>query len=119
MKKIFLSIVLIILLITIPCTTIFAEDLGLGILDYYKGTNPESPTLQQKANNVLGVIQIVGVVVSVGALVLIGIKYMMGSVEDKAEYKQTMKPYLIGAVLVFGITNILAIVVNIATSLIN
>ncbi len=101
MKKIFLSIVLIILLITIPCTTIFAEDLGLGILDYYKGTNPESPTLQQKANNVLGVIQIVGVVVSVGALVLIGIKYMMGSVEDKAEYKQTLKPYIIGAFILF------------------
>ena len=26
---------------------------------------------------------------------------MVGSVEEKAEYKESMKPYLIGAVLVF------------------
>ena len=70
-------------------------------------------------NTVVGFLRTVGSIVSVAVLALLGIKYMMGSVEDKAEYKQTMKPYLIGAVLVFGITNILAIVVNIATSLIN
>lgn len=70
-------------------------------------------------NTVVGFLRTVGSIVSVAVLAILGIKYMMGSVEDKAEYKQTMKPYLIGAVLVFGITNILAIVVNIATSLIN
>ena len=43
---------------------------------------------------------------------VIGIKYIMGSVEDKAEYKKTLKPYVIGAVLVFGITNILGIIQN-------
>ena len=70
-------------------------------------------------NTVVGFLRTVGSIVSVAVLAILGLKYMMGSVEDKAEYKQTMKPYLIGAVLVFGITNILAIVVNIATSLIN
>ena len=45
--------------------------------------------------------------------VTIGIKYILGSVEEKAEYKQTLKPYLIGAILVFGISNVLSIVQNI------
>ena len=35
---------------------------------------------------------------------------MMGSVEEKAQYKETMKPYLIGAIMLFGITNILYII---------
>ena len=41
---------------------------------------------------------------------------MMGSVEEKAEYKKTLKPYLIGAILVFGITNLLGIVQDIVAS---
>ncbi len=68
-------------------------------------------------NTIIGFLRTVGSIVSVAVLAVIGIKYMMGSVEEKAEYKQTMKPYIIGAVLVFGITNILAIIVDVAISL--
>ena len=35
-------------------------------------------------------------------LSIIGIKYIMGSVEEKAEYKQTMWPYVVGAILIFA-----------------
>ena len=38
---------------------------------------------------------------------------MLGSVEDKAEYKQDMIPYLIGALLLFGITGFLKILIAI------
>ena len=60
-------------------------------------------------NKIIGAFQAIGSIVSVLALILIGIKYMMGSVEEKAEYKQTMIAYIIGAILVFGISNISAI----------
>ena len=53
----------------------------------------------------------------IGQIQLIGIRYMLGSVEEKAQYKETMTPYLIGAVLVFGITNVLAIVSELAKSI--
>ena len=39
-------------------------------------------------------------------------KYMAGGVEERAEYKKTMLPYVIGAILLFGITNILGIIVG-------
>ena len=42
------------------------------------------------------IIQRIGTFVAVGALMVIGIKYMTGSLEEKAEYKRTMMPYLIG-----------------------
>ena len=50
---------------------------------------------------------------SVVALMIIGVKYMLGSVEEKAEYKKTMRPYVIGAFMLFGITNLLGILVSV------
>lgn len=61
-------------------------------------------------NKIVGVIQVIGSILSVGILVLLGIKYMMGSTEEKAEYKKTMIPYLIGAVLIFASSNIAGMV---------
>ena len=57
--------------------------------------------------------------VSVLALVLIGIKYMTGSIEEKAEYKETMMYYIVGAILVFAISNISAMIYNFAQTLNN
>ena len=61
-------------------------------------------------NTIIGIIQFVGTFTSVIVLIILGLKYMAGSLEERADYKKTMVPYLIGAVLVFGITNILGIV---------
>ena len=81
-----------------------AEDLGLGDLDNYKGNGEDAPYFIYKVNGIVDVIENIGIVVSVIALVIIGIKYMLGSVEEKANYKKTMIPYLIGALLVFSIS---------------
>lgn len=54
------------------------------------------------SNNVVGIIKVVGIILSVGCLMVLGIKYMMGSAEEKAEYKKTFIPYLVGAILLFG-----------------
>ena len=67
-----------------------------------------------KAGRVITVVQTVGSIASVVCLIVIGIKYMTGSVEEKAEYKKTLVPYVIGAALVFTITNLLSIVYHIA-----
>jgi len=69
-------------------------------------------------NTIVGAIQVIGSIISVATLAIIGIKYMTGSVEEKAEYKKVLMPYLIGAILLFGISNILAIVVNIVQGLV-
>lgn len=68
-------------------------------------------------NRIIGIVQAVGTIASVIVLICIGIKYMMGSVEEKAEYKNTLIYYVIGAVLVFAISNITAIIYNFASTL--
>lgn len=59
---------------------------------------------------IVGIIQIVGTMVSVGMVVIIGIKYVIGSAEERASYKKTLLPYLIGAILIFGATNLTQII---------
>ncbi len=58
--------------------------------------------IQTLGQSIVGILQTVGIVLSVVVLIIIGIKYMMGSAEEKAEYKKTMIPYLVGAALIFA-----------------
>ena len=66
---------------------------------------------------VMGILQAVGIIAAVIILMVLGIKYMMGSAEEKAEYKKTMIPYVIGAVLLFGATTIANAVYKFANGL--
>lgn len=68
---------------------------------------------------IVGVVQTVGIVVAVVILLVLGIKYMMGSAEEKADYKKSMIPYIVGAILIFASTTIVNIVYNLAIGLNN
>lgn len=67
--------------------------------------------------NLLGFFQTVGTICSVGALIGIGIRYMMGSVEEKAEYKKTLLPYFIGAIMVFTTVNVAQLMYDVISNL--
>ena len=81
------------------------------------GSGGTSTKLQTKAEIILGVIQTVGTIISVIVLMIIGIKYMLGSVEERSEYKKSMVPYLIGAVLLFSGTALPQIIYTLSHNL--
>ncbi len=60
-----------------------------------------------KIGPILNTITTIGMVLGVLVIIILGIKYMIGSVEEKAELKKTMMPYLIGAIMITGVTGIL------------
>ena len=66
---------------------------------------------------IIKVITTVGSICSVVVLIILGIKYMMGSVEEKAEYKKTLLPYAIGAGMVFAASSLVSVIYNIAITL--
>ena len=66
---------------------------------------------------IVGIIQTVGSVAAVVVLIALGIKYMMGSTEEKAEYKKTLMPYVVGAVLVFAASNLASVIYNFANDI--
>lgn len=117
--KIIIGIMLLIIFTVSVCDCgIVYADSSLGSLDSYNGGSGGSATkLQSKAERVLGIIQALGSVVSVIMLMVIGIKYMFGSIEEKAEYKDTLKPYLIGAFLLFSGTTIPQIIYKLSKNI--
>lgn len=55
----------------------------------------------------------IGVAIAVIVFAFIGIKYMLGSADERAEYKKSMIPYLIGASLLFGASGITKLAIKI------
>ncbi len=81
----------------------------------YSGT--ATSAFDSIGNKIIGMVQAIGTIVSVLIIIVLGIKYMMGSAEEKAEYKKTMLPYLIGAILIFAASTLATMVYNFAISL--
>lgn len=117
-KKIAIIAILVILTITsftgIVNATIQPDDYkpsDLDQTDYYKPF--------KMAGVILNAITVTGVVVAVITVMFLGIKYMVGSVEEKAEYKKTMIPILVGMILLFCTSTIVSIIWNVTETISN
>lgn len=105
---VFMAIVLCI----VAVTTLVSAESGVSIEDLTGTPSSVSSQIGDFGNQIIGVLQGIGIVLSVIVVIVLGIKYMMGSVEEKAEYKKTMMPYLVGAALIFAASTISMIVMN-------
>jgi type IV secretory pathway VirB2 component (pilin) len=65
-------------------------------------------------NNVIGLLQVAGTGIAVITVTLLGVKYMLSSIEQKAEIKNRAVPIVIGCVILFGAVNLVAIVAQFA-----
>lgn len=116
------SILLLVVVVSMTLTTVVSAKTdgakgidAAGIAGGLKGTTSAAQEDVTKiGNQLIGIITTVGVVVAVIILLVLGIKYMMGSASEKAEYKKTMIPYLVGAILIFGASAITKVVVGLA-----
>lgn len=109
---ILICVIAILALMPISNATINPDDYKPSTLDstdYYKPF--------KFAGTILNAITIVGVVISIVMVMVLGIKYMLGSVEEKAEYKKTMLPMLIGAILLFCSSTLVSVIYSLVTQL--
>ena len=86
----------------------------------YKPANPSTgdvSTIVNIANPIVGTLKVIGIVIAVITVAIIGVKYMTGSISEKAEYKKTMIPYLVGAILIFGASAITKVVVSLGSNI--
>ena len=111
--RIISTILLTIMLVTSIAGVVFAApdiDKTIGDIDGAKaGDTTKVTTIGGK---IINIIKVVGIVVGIAVVLIIGIKYMTGSVEQKAEYKKVMIPYIIGAVLLVAGTSIVKVIFN-------
>ncbi len=120
-KNKIINFILILLIIFITVLSfnnmVFATDVISNPDKFKPGSSGSEQELTQRAGVILGVVNTVGIVVSVLTLMILGVKYILGSVEEKAEYKKTMGMYLLGAFLVMSITTIPNVLYKIASNI--
>ena len=101
--------------------TVFTND----VLDDPSAYNPTDPSSKDDSeaatiiDKILSLITTIGTVISVLMLAILGVKYMLGSVEEKAEYKRDLVPYFIGAALLFGICTVVKILQSLGDTINN
>lgn len=110
-----ISILLISFMLVSAVTPVFA--LGEDPTKYDgSGASVSTDRIDNLGQNIISIVATVGSIISVVVLVVLGIKYMMGSAEEKAEYKKTLLPYIIGAALVFAASTVASVIFNFAST---
>ena len=96
------KIILILLLIALLLINSIVFASGIIDTEEYKPTAPgveDTKKVIGMAGKTLGAIRNAGVVISVIILSVIGLKYMLCSVDEKASYKETLVPWVVGCLL--------------------
>lgn len=84
-----------------------------NFLEKGKGGAIQELKLKETSNFIFNIFLAVAIVITVIVGLIIGIKFMMAGIEEKAELKETLVPYFIGCVVVFGAFGIWKLVVTI------
>ena len=107
-----LTVLLIAILMITFATNVLAANVSFSELSpKYEGDNSG---LVSKANNIMGLIRNIAIIASVIILMVLGVKYMLGSVEEKADYKKSFMPLIIGIILVVSATSIASFIFSMA-----
>lgn len=111
-KRIFLVLIITILIVSVFCKVTAVSTINPNDYDPSKTpiTTDDTDEVFSKAGIILGAVRNISAVVAVITLMIIGLKYMFGSVEQKANYKATMMPYIIGCVLAVAGTTIVTFI---------
>lgn len=107
-----------IILVTIFAVTFIAFESNAAVdPSTLTGTTVTTTAIENLGNQAITIVSTIGSVAAVIVLIVLGLKYMMGSTEEKAEYKKTLMPYVIGAILVFAASAIAGVVFSIGNGL--
>lgn len=77
------------------------------------GVGIDTNKITDVSSMVYNILLTMGIIVAVVIAAILGIKFMIGSVEEKAQVKDSLVPFIIGCVVVFGAFGFWKIFVNI------
>ena len=106
-----ISIILVVMTILSAFSMVFATS-GPSIPTPSDVTG--SSDISNIAGGVIYVIQIIAFAAAVIMLIFVGIKFITASPEAKAEIKKTAVIYIVGAILLFGASGVLALIQTLA-----
>ena len=131
MKKKFISVLLVLLLISSVYGTLVLASEGGGTTGGssfdWSGKMDEMTTgegdaevlnpINDMAGTAITVAQVIAVGVAIIMLIVLAMKYMLSAPSDRADIKKQAVVYVIGAVVMFACTGILEIIRSLSTAL--
>ena len=119
MKKLtkILTVILLVAMILTTFTTIVNASYSDQVDGLFDVDAEGTDGIMNVGGNIVSIVTTIGIIVAVVVLLVLGIKYMMGSASEKAEYKKTMIPYLVGALIIFGASAIAKAVIAMTSSI--
>ncbi len=113
MKKIITKIIIVVCMmnmIVFNINTVQAYGLGNvfsgGDSFIYAGkkgsTKIDEEKLKSTSSDIYNILLVIGICVAVITISVLGIKFMIGSIEEKAQVKESLIPFVIGCIVVFG-----------------
>lgn len=117
MKKINKNLIKIILILIITVFSMVNYSFARVPTGNIQIANTYENEFAEPGNKIMGIVKVVAIILSVVGLMIIGIRYMLGSVEEKAEYKKTLPYYLLGMILIAAIIPIAELIYEIATEI--
>lgn len=110
-----ISILMMAIMMIMVATPVFADvDPGKAIDDVKsKLSYGGNKDFTAKVGKIIGFLQWAGAIAGVLIITIFGIKYMMGSLEEKAEYKKTMIPFIVGAIVLIAAPQIAKLIFSI------
>ena len=127
MKKVVFTLLILIVLLSIGTTVTKATDIDTimkGAENFLKEgqTAPTEVIIKKEnvtevMNYVYNTLLVIGTVVVIIVGSILGIKYMTSSVEGQAKIKETLIPFVVGSVVIFGSFFIWKMIVSILTAI--
>ncbi|MBR3882522.1 MAG: hypothetical protein IKJ36_04570 [Clostridia bacterium] len=109
----FLSIILISVFVMSLSTNVFAGAfLNASEFDNIDKATNVTNMVTNAAETTVSVLRIAGVTIAVVMLLAVAMKYMLSSAGDRADIKKHAIAYVVGAVVLFGATNIIAAIIE-------
>ena len=121
--KSLICVITLILLLNIFTAISYADNFDLSPY----GNNASAPGNANKiigptkkvAGIIVSAVRITGTGIALIMITVIGIKYIIASPGDRADIKKSSIQYVVGAIIVFGSSQILALMVNILPGLVS
>lgn len=109
--KIISTLLVIVMMVACMSVNVFAVNVDTVIDNMVNAnTNVDTTKVTNIGKSITEILSTIGIVIAVIVLMVIGIKYMMGSAEEKAEYKKVMIPYIVGMVVLLSASAIVRMI---------
>ena len=110
MKKIIISVIVTVILMTCYIPYCYSADNGLDgamsdgkeFLNHASESPIKAEALRDFSNSMSNTLLLVGMIIAVIVGIILGIKLMLSSVEEKAKVKEMLTIYVVGCVVLFG-----------------